>query len=376
MIMSIRCAALIFLFAVITTSTSLPGQSSQAPDGVDKPVEEAFHNIQVLRGMPQSELLPVMHFMRASLGVRCDHCHVAENDMYWKDDKPAKQTARRMIRMVEDINKNFGGEPVITCNTCHRGSITPVGIPSVTQAAFENTTASPAEPLPTALPTVEAIFQNYTRAIGGQERLSRTSSRLIKQTVSRPRLVDPQQIPIAVEVYEKAPDKILAITHLGEQTARGAFNGSSAWIEIAGKSRPMTALEQARLRSFLTIYPLDQLKDHYSKLKVLGKEDIGEKTAAWVLEGIAQDNKRHKLYFDAATGLLLRRIAYTRTRIGDDPEQVDFADYQDVGGLKVPFRVTTSYLDNAHLNLVRVISSVENNVAVDDALFAGPPPKQ
>src|SRR5262249_48244051 len=114
-IMPIRCSALAFLLAVIMTPAHLPAQSSEPPNGTDKPVEEVFHNIQVFRGMPQSELLPVMHFMRASLGVRCDHCHVAENDMYWKDDKPAKAKARQMIRMVDDINdKNFGGQPVVT----------------------------------------------------------------------------------------------------------------------------------------------------------------------------------------------------------------------------------------------------------------------
>ena len=368
--------ALSLLFAVILTPLVLPAQSSESPEGIDKPAEEAFHNIQVLRGMPQSQLLPVMHFMRASLGVRCDYCHVAQDGMYAKDDKPAKQAARRMLRMVEEINKNYGGEPVVTCNTCHRGSTQAVGIPSVTQAAFENTTTSPAAPPPAALPTVETIFQNYTVAIGGEERLSKLRSRLVKLTISRPRLVDPQQRPISIEVYEKAPDKILSITHLEDQVARGALNGSSSWVEIAGQSRPMQPPEQARLRSFLMIYPLGQLKDQYSKLKVIGKENIDEKTSAWVVEGTAQDGKRHKLYFDIAAGLLLRRIAYTRTRIGDDPEQIDLADYRDAGGVKVPFRVTTSYLDNTHLNLVRVISSIENNVAVDDKLFALPPSKQ
>src|ERR1700675_3460538 len=89
----------------------------------DKPVEQVQKNIQVLKGMPSSQLLPVMHFMRTSLGVRCDYCHVAENGKYWMDDKPAKQTARRMLQMVFDINKaNFGGRTVVTCNTCHRGS--------------------------------------------------------------------------------------------------------------------------------------------------------------------------------------------------------------------------------------------------------------
>jgi len=373
--MSLCYRARLFFLAVILMPLTAVAQSSTGPNSVDKPVEEAFRNIQVLRGLPQSELLPVMHFMRASLGVHCDHCHIAENDMYFKDDKPAKQTARRMIRMVEDINKNFGGEPVVTCNTCHRGSLVPIATPGVNQAAFEDTLRTPAEP-PPSLPTVETIFQNYTTAIGGEQKLSAIRSRLIKQTVSRPRLVDPQQIPVAIEVYEKSPDKILAITHFGEQTVRGGFDGSAAWIEIAGKSRSMTAPEQARLRSFLSIYPLGQLKDHYSKLKVIGKEELDERTSAWVVEGIAQDNKQHKLYFDVKTGLLVRRIAYTRTRVGDDPEQVDFADYRDIGGIKIPLRVTTSYLDNNHLNSVRTTLTVNNNVTVDDGQFVMPAAKQ
>src|SRR5215813_15518990 len=136
-----RPVAFALLLSLTLASQQLSAQSSEAPNGVDKPAEEAFQNIQVFRDVPQSELLPIMHFMRSSLGVRCDHCHIAENGMYWKDDKPAKAKARQMIRMVDDINdKNFGGQPVVTCNSCHRGNAIPVGIPSVDQAAFENTT--------------------------------------------------------------------------------------------------------------------------------------------------------------------------------------------------------------------------------------------
>jgi len=53
----------------------------------DKPVEQVRKNIKVLNGMPDSQLLSVMHLMRTSLGVRCDYCHIAENGKYWMDDK-------------------------------------------------------------------------------------------------------------------------------------------------------------------------------------------------------------------------------------------------------------------------------------------------
>lgn len=86
----------------------------------DKTVEQVRKNIQVLKGMPDSHLLPVMYHMRTSLGVRCDHCHISENGKYWMDDKPAKQIARQHIQMTFDLNRvNFGGKTVVTCNTCH-----------------------------------------------------------------------------------------------------------------------------------------------------------------------------------------------------------------------------------------------------------------
>src|SRR5690349_21391310 len=42
----------------------------------DKPSEEVYKNIQVLKGTPASELMSLMHFMRASLNVKCNFCHV------------------------------------------------------------------------------------------------------------------------------------------------------------------------------------------------------------------------------------------------------------------------------------------------------------
>src|ERR1044072_9708482 len=138
--MCLKSISISLLVVVAITLVFVSTTSSE--QAADKPVEQVHKNIQVLKGMPSSQLLPVMHFMRTSLGVRCDYCHVAENGKYWMDDKPAKQTARRMLRMVFEINKEtFGGQPVVTCNTCHRGSTKPIGTPSIGQGAFTNTTS-------------------------------------------------------------------------------------------------------------------------------------------------------------------------------------------------------------------------------------------
>jgi len=165
----IVCLMLGLALGVVTLSRWLISANAAMQQN-DKPVEQVQKNIQVLAGMPSSQLLPVMHFMRASLGVRCDYCHVAENGKYWIDDKPAKQTARRMLRMVFEINKeNFGGQPVVTCNTCHRGSTKPVSVPAIGQGSFTNTTASDdVATAPERLPTADQVFQRYVQAMGGK----------------------------------------------------------------------------------------------------------------------------------------------------------------------------------------------------------------
>ena len=87
-------------------------QRGQAEQG-NLPVEQTRKNIQVLKGLPESQLFPVMNFVAASLGVRCDFCHVkqaapagGETKWIWEsDEKEYKRVARQMMRMTLDINK-------------------------------------------------------------------------------------------------------------------------------------------------------------------------------------------------------------------------------------------------------------------------------
>ena len=115
--------------SVILTNVFLPGASTLYAgipgENREKTVEQVRKNIQALKGLPASQLNTVMDFMATSLGVRCQHCHVADSTgwQFEKDDKPTKRTARKMIQMVVDLNASrFGGRTDVTCYTCHRGS--------------------------------------------------------------------------------------------------------------------------------------------------------------------------------------------------------------------------------------------------------------
>jgi hypothetical protein len=104
--------------------TELPSLDPLPASSKENRVENARKNIQVLRGIPADRLEPIMFAFRASLGVDCTHCHI--KDQWEKDDKPAKQIARRMIKMTRDANSQLGLSGRVTCFTCHRGQLRPV----------------------------------------------------------------------------------------------------------------------------------------------------------------------------------------------------------------------------------------------------------
>jgi outer membrane lipoprotein-sorting protein len=354
----------------------LPFTTDSSSATQDKPVEQVSKNIQVLKGMPESQLLPVMHLMRTALGVKCEFCHIAENGKYWMDDKPAKQTARRMIQMVFDINKaNFGGETVVTCNSCHRGSTRPVAIPAFGQGAFENTTRTePGEkvPVPEKLPAVEEILNKYVEAAGGKRALEGIQSRVKEASYTRPKLVNPSGKLSALEVYEKAPNKLLWVTTGPDGTVISqGYNGKVGWIKTPTEQREMTSAEVALVRERAELQRELNFKNLFSSLRVVNKQKIGDRDVYYI-SGVNLNGKRERLYFDTTTGLLVRRVVLSKTILGLDPVQIDYLDYREVNGVKLPFTLEISYLDSSHYNTTRKFSQIRNNVPVDDAKFEVP----
>ncbi len=110
-----------------------PEQETLAAKDDNRPAEQVYKNIQIMKEMPASKLVLVMKYFTQALGVRCEHCHVTAPGSeipgfgaWSKDDLEAKQTARKMINMVGSIDKEFfSGKTGPTCWTCHRGNTKP-----------------------------------------------------------------------------------------------------------------------------------------------------------------------------------------------------------------------------------------------------------
>jgi hypothetical protein len=74
-------------------------------------------------------------------------------------------------------------------------------------------------------------------------------------------------------------------------------------------------------------------------------------------------------YFDKNSGLLVRMVRFAETPLGRNPTQIDYADYREVQGVKIPFRWTLSR-PNGRFTIQ--IADVKVNIPVDDARFAKP----
>jgi len=369
---------LVFLL-VIWREKTVQGQIGQN----EKTAGQARKNIQVLKEMPDSQLLPVMHQMRTALGVRCDYCHIAENDSYWRDDKPEKQIARRMIQMTLDINKaNYDGKPVVTCNTCHRGQTEPVPVPAIGQGAFANTTKADADVKPNeSLPSADQIIDKYIQAIGGKTAIEKIQTRYTKALFQRSKLVNggtPKAAVInrgetwTIETFLKTPDKFLTVITSPEGVILQGYNGSDGWIKTPQEQHALNAAEAERLKRQADLFADLKIKERFSALTVAGKEKIGSRET-YVIETVRlSDMKTEKLFFDTKNGLLLRRTAFTETVLGANPEQIDYEDYRNVNGATVPFKIRVSYLDDNHFGTTRSFIEIKSNISINDDKFKPP----
>ena len=90
-----------------------------------------------------------------------------------------------------------------------------------------------------------------------------------------------------------------------------------------------------------------------------------------VIQGIGEGKTRVKLFFDQATGLLTRQVRYAGTAVGANPIQIDYADYRDVSGVKMPFRWTVTWTNGQS---TYEITQLQADIPIDAARFGKPAP--
>ena len=366
----VTCGAVVWLAGVLLAA-------GQAQPERQPLAEEVFKNIRVLRGLPVDEFMGTMGVFSAALGMSCEDCHSASDrtwDNYALDTSPRKVTARRMVQMMTSINQaSFGGRQVVTCYTCHRGSGRPKVTPSLTALYGASTLEDQGDLVRSAAngPTADQIMDKYLQALGGAQRLAGVTSLVAKGTSAGygPEGTRP------IDIIARAPGQRTTIIHTLDGDNTTVYDGRAGWI--AAPHKPVAVLgltggdlDGVRLDAELT-FPA-RIKETLGQWRAGVPTEIDDK-AMQVVQGSRPNGTLATFYFDTQTGLLTRLVRYANSKVGRLPTQIDYSDYREVSGVKVPFKMKVTWLDGLE-NIE--LTDVQLNVPVDAARFGKPAPPQ
>src|ERR1700684_705906 len=241
-------AAMATIAVWVLNIASAAGQTAPA-----KPLmsEQAFKNVTVLKGIPVDEFMDTMGFIAASTNYNCTDCHTepkVEGDWsVFAEETPRKATARRMILMVQSINKtNFGGARVVTCYTCHRNV---QGAPKVTPSLADQYGEPPTphsneveiRRQASGAPSADQVFDKYLQAVGGAQKAAAITSIVFKgayQGYAEPKA--------PVDIYVKAPNQRTMIAHTEGGDRTTTFDGSNGWMAAPAADKPFPLIRDTK----------------------------------------------------------------------------------------------------------------------------------
>jgi photosynthetic reaction center cytochrome c subunit len=369
--------------------TPLRAQAAQAP--AQKTAGETYMNVQVLKDVPADQFIPAMQYITAALGVECDYCHVPKH--FDSDDKPAKVTARKMMKMMFTIDKdNFDGRREVTCYTCHRGAAKAETMPVLsastmagesmmggvgmqgrgrgmgmgmgktgeTGSANANASSAPAM-------SADAILAKFAEALGGDTAIQKITTLDEKGTGSM------HGMKADVEEFRKAPDKAVLIVHMpnGGEISQG-YNGTDGWHAFPRRpAEDLTWDDLARAKQWASFIPGLNIKQDFVRAQAAGTEKVGDQDTYRVI-AFRKGGARVMFYFDTQSGLLLRVSERIESPLGSLPQDTDYSDYREVDGVKLPFSVTVVHVQGA---TAYKWDQIQANVPVEDARFDKPAEK-
>ncbi len=369
---------------VVVTRTALVCLLGVGLSGAQPPPEQAlqmaedvFINVPALSGIPVDEFMDTMGMIAASLSVTCSDCHVTVTGG-WEEfalETPLKRTARGMIEMVDRINTNeFGGLPFVTCYTCHRGNQRPHVVPDL--AIQYNVPPEdphdiffPTQAIP-GMPTADQVFDKYIEAVGGAEQAAQLSSFVATGTYSG---YDTELQPVPIEIYSNAPDQRNAVVHIPYGDSVRTYDGTNGWISSPDRALPLLPLSGGNLEGARTdaiaSFP-SEIQQAFSQWRV-GFSTFIDDREVQVIQGNNPGQGPVNMYFDSESGLLVRLVRYTKTKIGTVPTQIDYSDYRDVSGVLMPFHSIVTWTNG---QATIEFEEIQPNVSIDAARFATPAP--
>jgi outer membrane lipoprotein-sorting protein len=218
-------------------------------------------------------------------------------------------------------------------------------------------------------PTADQVFDKYIQAIGGAQRLAGVTSFTAKGTFIG---FETEQSKVPVDIFAKAPSQRTIVVHTQLGDSVRVFDGNAAWIASPDRPVPLLPLTGGNLSGAKLDASLSfpgGIKQLFNQWRV-SATDIDNREVR-VVQGTTPRQPPANFYFDAETGLLVRVLRFVDTAVGRVPTQIDFSDYRDVSGIKMPFKTVTTWTNG---QATTELTEMQANVPIDAARFSRPAP--
>jgi outer membrane lipoprotein-sorting protein len=334
--------------------------------------ENVYLNVQVLKGIPVDQFNDTMGMFSSALLLDCIGCHdskITSDPKAFAISTPRIQRARQMVLMMNNLNRtSFGGQQRVTCFTCHNGDPQPERSPSLRLQYGEliNDPSSFKFFPDVAAPAAEKILARYIEALGGAQRLGGLTSFVATGSYTGFETSE-QEVPL--QVFARTPDQRAMIAETGAADLMWIYDGRNAWryqpdtpiplVELTGWSRTGSRIDT------MVFFPA-ALPKAFTDWQT-GYADIDGKQVE-VVRGVSPGQSPVNLHFDES-GFLVRLVRWNETAAGPVPVQIDYSDYRDVAGVKIPFSWIMTWTNGQSTIKLK---DVQPNVAIDNARFAKP----
>jgi len=337
-----------------------------------------FKNVttSTLKTLTVDDFIAAMGVMSGALGWDCADCHpgAGTDTVDWVFDTRVKRTARRMVEMVDAINKaQFGGAQKVTCWTCHHGRDIPAS-----SIMLDKLYEAPNDELDDLIvqdkdqPPATQILDKYIAALGGAQRLNGLTSYIATGTSLG---FGEFGGTADFTIFAKSPGKRTTLINYKDHPDRG----ESLWTVNGATGTVKTP--RALLRDYTIVG--EELDGQQFEAKLAFPGGIKDALTNWrtgqpraigskdynVVQGSGPRGFLATLYFDQDTGLLARMVRYGSSPVGHVLTQTDYADYKDVNGIKFPFSYKFSWLDG---RFSATLKEVKVNAPIEDSRFGKP----
>ena len=223
--------------------------------------------------------------------------------------------------------------------------------------------------------TADEVIEKHLAAIGGRDALAKVKSRSMTGTIAVSTPVGELSGP--VEITNLAPNKVRTLIKLdltavgaGEMTVDQRFDGTTGFVADSMQgNRDITGDQLEGMRNATFPTPFLDYKERGVTVELGAKEKVGDREA-FLLTVKPKTGAPARQFIDAETYLPLRVMTKIEVpQFGAVEQTIDFSDFREVDGVKVPFTIKSS---SAAQSFTITLTKVEHNGKIDETVFSKP----